>query len=365
MIVTEPNVEDECFVYWIKRKSHSCILSQGYIGISKNPRCRYTQHMWSIKSEKYKKRYRSDFVNAVESQDIELIILLKSTRKYCLEIEEKLRSEWVVGWNLARGGAGGCGTHNLSGTNAQRTYYNIRARAIKEKEDFHQDWEDGGISSFNIFYTQMKDLEGEFCLKEIGKGYNPTNLIKQTRSKIIQRAYSKYELDGKFYSIVELANIYKLKQNTISSRLRDGFSLKQALGIQSRSVGILLETGGRYLGKLSYADMEKLKEKFYEGESFINIPKLCDVEISCSNLGRLFERMGLNRDNLVFKNFFDEDIKLGYLRLNFKQIEEMKSMLMKGVTKSAIARHLGVSPSTITEFCKILKWYDYEKSLGG
>lgn len=362
-IPTEAEKEKHCFVYWIKRKEHTCILSEGYIGISARPDYRYQQHKYFSLLEKYFKNYRSDFRDAMTQEETELMVLLKGSRQYCLEIEEKLRPDWAIGWNLARGGRGGYGTHNLSGTLAHKTYYNLRNRAIDEGEEFFKDWEIGGVESFYKFYLNKIDENGEFCLKQVGAGYNPDNLIKLSRSEIIRRAYSTYELDGNFYCVEQLAEMFGIRPNTISSRLRCGYTLKQALGLEIKQNGIILENGETYLGGLTEENLFSLKEKFYEGYNFSHIPTLCNVDISASNLGRLFTKMGLFRDTLTFKNFFNEDVKLGYLQFNFKQIEEIKKMLIRGVNKSKIAKHFNVSASTITNICKLLRWYEYE-SLG-
>lgn len=364
-MATPSKAESICYVYWIKRKEHTCIFSQGYVGISMNPSYRYTQHKYFSSKEKYSKNYRSDFRNAVREGDTELTVLLKSSRQYCLDMEEKLRPDWAIGWNLARGGTGGYGTHNLSGTLVHKTYYNLRTRAIAEGEDFFKDWEVGGLEAFYEFYLSKKEESGEFCLRQVGSGYAPSNLIKLPRSEIIRRAYSTYELDGAFYCIEQLAERYGMKPNTISNRIRNGYTLKQALGLEVKQNGIVLEGGDTYLGRLTIENFEWLKQKFKEGYNFRDISTLCEVPISESNLGRLFTKMGLCRDTLTFKNFFNEDVRLGYIRFNFKQIEEVKLMLVEGVGKSKIARHFKVSASTITNLCKLLRWYEYEASLGG
>ena len=105
--------------------------------------------------------------------DTELTVLLKSSRQYCLDMEEKLRPDWAIGWNLARGGTGGYGTHNLSGTLVHKTYYNLRTRAIAEGGRFLQRLGSGGLEAFYEFYLSKKEESGEFCLRQVGSGYAP------------------------------------------------------------------------------------------------------------------------------------------------------------------------------------------------
>jgi predicted GIY-YIG superfamily endonuclease len=85
-----------CYVYWIKRKSHADPLSEGYIGISSDPQRRFNEHQYS------------DFVvgRAIKKyKDIELIILHEyENRDLALLKENEYRPKVYIGWNTIVGG---------------------------------------------------------------------------------------------------------------------------------------------------------------------------------------------------------------------------------------------------------------------
>ena len=85
------------FIYWIRLPEHLDILSQGYVGISKNPVKRFKTH-----------KTRSNnphLINVFKKyQEVIMDIILESHEHYCKEIEEKLRPSKNIGWNIEKGG---------------------------------------------------------------------------------------------------------------------------------------------------------------------------------------------------------------------------------------------------------------------
>lgn len=92
-------MSDSYSVYWIKRKEHSCVEKDGYIGITKNVHRRIDEH---------RKHYsgRSRVSNAIKKyDDIEHIILFEGLDKQeAIEIEKRLRPDDNIGWNITKGG---------------------------------------------------------------------------------------------------------------------------------------------------------------------------------------------------------------------------------------------------------------------
>lgn len=91
-------------VYWIRHKDHTDIFSEGYVGVSNDVVNRWIDHKSEIKTGKH---INPHFVNAVNKYGWDELIkevILISTKEYCLEIEEKLRPEKKIGWNIAKGG---------------------------------------------------------------------------------------------------------------------------------------------------------------------------------------------------------------------------------------------------------------------
>ena len=83
-------------VYWIHREQDTDITQNGYIGISCNVKSRLLEH---------KRSGNQHLTNAFNKyKDIRLSILLQGTKEYCSFIEEKLRPNQNIGWNIEKGG---------------------------------------------------------------------------------------------------------------------------------------------------------------------------------------------------------------------------------------------------------------------
>ncbi len=86
-------------VYWIRCQDHTDMMSQGYIGVSKNAEARFTQHFKRTQNRHLKfaiEKYGWD--NLVKTQ------ILIADQEYCLDIERKLRPVGGIGWNCVAGG---------------------------------------------------------------------------------------------------------------------------------------------------------------------------------------------------------------------------------------------------------------------
>jgi len=93
------------YLYWIKRKEHNDIRTQGYIGISCRPDARFLQHKnTAIRGEDY---HISRAIRKYD--DIEFKTLCVGSLEYVADLENKLRPEVGVGWNEAIGGIGPSG----------------------------------------------------------------------------------------------------------------------------------------------------------------------------------------------------------------------------------------------------------------
>jgi hypothetical protein len=94
-------LDKRCVVYWIRRKDHNDMFSQGYIGItSVRLGARFDQHKCAAR-----KGGTRTISNALRKyDDIIITEILVGTVEYCCMIENKLRPIARIGWNLAVGG---------------------------------------------------------------------------------------------------------------------------------------------------------------------------------------------------------------------------------------------------------------------
>lgn len=87
-------------VYWIHRKEHNDILSQGYVGITKEGRIK--RRFWEHKTLSTNRHLKSA-LNKYD--DIVSEVILIASEDYCKDIEFKLRNKESIGWNIAIGGS--------------------------------------------------------------------------------------------------------------------------------------------------------------------------------------------------------------------------------------------------------------------
>ena len=85
------------YLYWIHLPTHTDILSEGYIGVSKHPK----QRLWEHKNCTDNPHLQHAFT---KYKDITHTILLEGSEEYCYEMEEKLRPNIKIGWNINKGG---------------------------------------------------------------------------------------------------------------------------------------------------------------------------------------------------------------------------------------------------------------------
>jgi predicted GIY-YIG superfamily endonuclease len=89
------------YLYWIKHKSHTDFLTEGYIGITYDFEKRMLKHKANIKSHKMKVY---SFLRQFNKEDLEFKVLVIGSEKYCRDLEYKIRPLPDIGWNSAQGG---------------------------------------------------------------------------------------------------------------------------------------------------------------------------------------------------------------------------------------------------------------------
>lgn len=88
-------------VYWIREKSHTDLMSQGYVGVSGNVEKRWKSYE---NTEKKTNNYLRNAIKKYGWDNLVKSVLLIADKDYCLNIERKLRPDNKIGWNLTMGG---------------------------------------------------------------------------------------------------------------------------------------------------------------------------------------------------------------------------------------------------------------------
>ncbi len=86
-------------LYWIRHQEHTDIFSQGYVGVSNNVEKRWYDHKTYTQNTHLKhsiQKYGWD--NLVKE------VVLIGDDDYCLDVENKLRPNDKIGWNIVAGG---------------------------------------------------------------------------------------------------------------------------------------------------------------------------------------------------------------------------------------------------------------------
>ena len=92
---------EKCYVYWLHLPEHTDITSQGYIGVSINPK----QRLWEHKNDARKGTHHNKYLERIiNKQELIQSIVFTGDAKECYTYEEELRPTKNIGWNLNKGG---------------------------------------------------------------------------------------------------------------------------------------------------------------------------------------------------------------------------------------------------------------------
>lgn len=86
-------------VYWIHRKDHTNVFTQGYIGITNNIKRRWYKHKTLTQNMHLK-----NAINKYGWDNLVKEVILIADNDYCLSVEKILRPSKDIGWNIVEGG---------------------------------------------------------------------------------------------------------------------------------------------------------------------------------------------------------------------------------------------------------------------
>lgn len=91
-------------IYWLRHKDHTCLLSQGYVGVSKNPKERIRHHFKNAFGGYHTDKSLTKAIKKYGKENIVVEIILIAENSYCYQVEQKLRPKSFIGWNMREGG---------------------------------------------------------------------------------------------------------------------------------------------------------------------------------------------------------------------------------------------------------------------
>lgn len=297
----------------------------------------------------------------MREDDLIFNVVLKSSTRYCLELESLLRPSWGVGWNIAPGGGRISRIkHGLYSTKEYRVFLATCARVREGGMSLSPEWEgDDGVINFCAFYSKNA-VDGKLMFLPQSGVVGEGTVIFETRKDYVPECMKTIVLDGASYSVSELADMYGMKPNTLSTRLSRGMDLKVALKLQEKS-GRLVEVGGRsfaYDGKLTDEYFTTFVSLYESGVSTVEIGNR--VGMDQGNVSRLGRKLGLARPSGTYTDFLGNICKIGPTSLLTQEdYDVIKSMLLGGSSNVSISRVIGVTTSSTCSAIQRLKWKEY------
>jgi len=91
-------------VYWIHLPHHTDINSEGYVGVSNNPKRRLSEHLNDSRTYNDKNPFFGRVLQK-HTHEITQTIIFQGTEEGCYLLEETLRPNRNIGWNANKGGS--------------------------------------------------------------------------------------------------------------------------------------------------------------------------------------------------------------------------------------------------------------------
>ena len=158
--------KESAFIYWIKHPNHKDITTEGYVGVSKNPKERIRHHFKNAKYGYHSDKVISKAINKYGSENLIVEIVLKSYEDYCYMIEKKLRPLNFIGWNMTVGGYH-TPNHNPKGSKLSKDIIKKAQDTIKKRK---QNGEVLGnqrkVSVNNEIFNSIKEAREKFNISK-------------------------------------------------------------------------------------------------------------------------------------------------------------------------------------------------------
>jgi predicted GIY-YIG superfamily endonuclease len=168
-------------IYWIRHKDHTDLLTQGYVGVTKNLKERLRHHFKNAKGGYHSDKNLSKAIAKYGEQNIQANLILISNNQYCYEIEKKLRPTPFIGWNMREGGYH---TPNPfpTGSKMPKEIIEKAQETIKAKRQLGQVGRDKAILVNGQRFNRIKDAREAFGISKTqmtrilrGVSYNTSN----------------------------------------------------------------------------------------------------------------------------------------------------------------------------------------------
>jgi predicted GIY-YIG superfamily endonuclease len=197
-----------CYVYWIRRSTHTDIKTEGYIGISKNPEKRWRGHR--------SKGNNTNLGKALKKYDdivYEIVEKLDGVDEAKV-MERSLRPDIYIGWNIVTGGGGGVMTEEtkkkLSIAHKGKTKTAEHCKALSEANMGHTPWNKGmtfseeyilriGIGKWNKGRVHSEESRRNMSVGQQKRGPRSEETKKKTSESLLGQRCKPILVDGVEY----------------------------------------------------------------------------------------------------------------------------------------------------------------------
>jgi hypothetical protein len=145
------------------------MFSQGYVGVSKNVKIRWGQHL------KYGNPHLQNAIKKYGWKNLVKEVILVSDNQYCLEIETKIRPNEGIGWNIIVGGGM---PPNRAGTTNIKNSTRLQGKTGNKSSSFKY-----YIIATNLKTNQEKIFAGNKALTDFGFQFQNVNHCLQGKRK--------------------------------------------------------------------------------------------------------------------------------------------------------------------------------------
>ena len=195
-----------CYVYWIRRSTHTDIETEGYVGITYNIASRWREHQ----------RLRGDtnLTKALKKYDdivYEIVEKLENHTAAFL-MEKNLRPDYYIGWNIAIGGSGG---------------HPMTEEAKKKCGDVNRDIPKSVEHRQRLSVAQRGKLHSVESKKKMSESHKGQQHTEETKKKIgassSKRLCKPIEINGVLYPSRKVAmSRLQIFTGRVSKMLEDG-----------------------------------------------------------------------------------------------------------------------------------------------
>lgn len=217
----EADPKNHCCLYWIRSPHEVDIWTQGYVGITNNPRRRFSEHK-SLVSNHCSSLYKDGMVKV----DTIFEVLFVANREFCLSTENTLRVGRNTGWNLAIGGEATNITHGRTGTNVFEVYRSYKGKAFRSKLPF--EWGED-LEGFVTWFNKVNPKEKPMYKVDRLLGYTVDNLKVGSKKEALLSNSKTIFYEGKDRLISEVALMVGITVPALHTRLSSGRSVAESV----------------------------------------------------------------------------------------------------------------------------------------